>query len=254
MHRTLIALLVLALAGCSEEQPPPKPKQAPEPVIAKAPEKKPEPPAAPKEEPKPPPPPPASAAPKVLLDPSLPEWSQAAPAEFKVKFATSKGDFTVVVQREWAPRGADRFHNLVKNGFFDDTVFFRVISGFMAQFGIHGSPEVSAAWKSATIQDDPATQSNVRGMLSFAMRGPNTRTTQIFINYRDNSRLDSGGFAPFGKVVEGMEVVDALYNGYGEGAPSGRGPVQPRIQAEGNAYLKADFKELDYVKTARIVK
>jgi peptidyl-prolyl cis-trans isomerase A (cyclophilin A) len=143
----------------------------------------------------------------------------------------------------------------VKNGYYDDVVFFRVVAGFMAQFGIHGAPEVNAAWRNATIQDDPVTQSNKRGMVTFAMRGPNTRTTQIFVNFADkNDRLDSMGFSPFGKIVEGMEVVDALYNVYGEGAPRGRGPDQGRIQSEGNAYLKADFKELDYVKTARIVK
>ena len=256
MQKTMIALLLLTLVGCSEDPPPPKLKKAPDPAqIAKAAEKKPELISPPKEEPtKPPPAPAAAQVSKVLLDPTLPEWSQPAPAEYKVKFVTSKGDFTVLVQREWAPRGADRFHNLVKNGFFDEAVFFRVISGFMAQFGVNGSPEVSAAWKNATIQDDPVVQSNQRGMLSFAMRGPNTRTTQLFVNYRDNARLDASGFAPFGKVVEGMEVVDGLYNAYGEGAPGGRGPAQGRIQAEGNAYLKSEFKELDYVKTARIVK
>jgi peptidyl-prolyl cis-trans isomerase A (cyclophilin A) len=251
----MIALLFLSLVGCTEDAPPPKIKKAPDPTpVMRAPEKKADPVPVPvMEPPKPAPAPAATPVSKALLDPSLPDWSQTAPAEYKVKFSTSKGDFTVLVQREWAPRGADRFYNLVKNGFYDGTIFFRVISGFMAQFGVNGSPEVSAAWKNAVIQDDPVVQSNQRGMISFAMRGPNTRTTQIFINFKDNSRLDGSGFAPFAKVVEGMEVVDSLYKEYGEGAPSGRGPAQGRIQAEGNAYLKSEFKELDCVKTARIL-
>jgi peptidyl-prolyl cis-trans isomerase A (cyclophilin A) len=142
----------------------------------------------------------------------------------------------------------------VKNGYYDGVVFFRVVSGFMAQFGIHGSPEVSAAWRNAKIQDDPVVQSNKRGMVTFAKGGANSRTTQVFINYSDkNERLDAMGFPPFGKVIEGMSVADSLYNGFGDGPPSGQGPNQGRIQAEGNAYLKSEFKELDYIKTARIV-
>lgn len=192
--------------------------------------------------------------PKALLDPSLPEWKEKAPAEFRVKFATSQGDFTVLVERAWAPIGADRFHGLVKNGFYDDVRFFRVVSGFMAQFGINGSPKVSAAWRDAKIPDDPVVKSNLRGWLSFATSGPNSRTTQIFINFVDKNKfLDDMKFAPFGKVVEGMEVVDKLYNEYGDGPPTGRGPDQTRIQSDGNAYLNAEFKKLDYVKTARIV-
>lgn len=187
-----------------------------------------------------------------LADPA--RLTAKAPDVFKAKFDTSKGVFVIEVHRDQAPNGADRFYNLVSNGYYDDVRFFRVISGFMAQFGINGSPEVNTAWKSATIADDPVKESNTRGSVSFAMRGPDTRTTQLFINYADNTRLDSMGFAPIGKVVEGMDVVDALYSAYGEGAPRGRGPDQGRIQSEGNAYLAAEFPELDYVKSATIVK
>jgi peptidyl-prolyl cis-trans isomerase A (cyclophilin A) len=176
-----------------------------------------------------------------------------APADYKVKFDTSKGPFVVEVHRDWAPLGADRFYNLVKSGFFTNARFFRVISGFMVQFGINADPKVSAVWRDANINDDPVKQSNTRGMITFATRGPNTRTTQLFINYADNNRLDSMGFAPFGQVVSGMNVVDALYNGYGEGAPRGAGPEQGRIQSEGNAYLTKEFPKLDYIKTATIV-
>jgi peptidyl-prolyl cis-trans isomerase A (cyclophilin A) len=176
-----------------------------------------------------------------------------APADYKVKFATSKGDFVVDVHRDWAPLGADRFYNLVKNGFYNDARFFRVISGFMVQFGISGDPKLAAAWREASIPDDPVKQSNTRGMITFATRGPNTRTTQVFIDYANNSRLDGMGFAPFGQVVSGMNVVDALYSGYGEGAPRGGGPEQGRIQSEGNAYLTQAFPKLDYIKTATIV-
>jgi peptidyl-prolyl cis-trans isomerase A (cyclophilin A) len=176
----------------------------------------------------------------------------AAPAAYKVTFDTSKGAFVVEVHRDWAPLGADRFYNLVKNGFFNNARFFRVISGFMVQFGINADPRVSAVWKNANINDDPVKQSNTRGMISFATRGPNTRTTQVFINYGNNARLDGMGFAPFGQVVSGMNVVDALYSGYGEGAPRGAGPEQGRIQSEGNAYLVKEFPKLDYIKTATV--
>jgi len=178
--------------------------------------------------------------------------SEKAPAVYKAKFDTSKGTFVIEVHRDWAPNGADRFYNLVKNGFYDDARFFRVISGFMVQFGISGNPDVSAVWRESTIPDDPVKQSNTRGMVSFATAGPNTRTTQVFINFGDNSSLDSQGFAPFGQVVSGMNVVDSIYSGYGEGAPRGRGPDQGRIQTEGNAYLVEKFPKLDYVKKATI--
>jgi len=176
-----------------------------------------------------------------------------APASYKVKFDTSKGPFVVEVHRDWAPLGADRFYNLVKNGFYDNARFFRVISGFMVQFGINADPRLSAVWRDAAINDDRVKQSNGRGMITFATRGPNTRTTQVFINYGNNSRLDGMGFAPFGQVISGMEVVDALFSGYGEGAPSGAGPAQSRLQSEGNAYLIKEFPKLDYIKTATIV-
>ena len=177
---------------------------------------------------------------------------EQAPATYKVKFDTSKGPFVVEVTRAWAPRGADRFYNLVKNGFYDNVRFFRVISGFMVQFGIHGDPGVMANWRTAQIQDDPVTQSNTRGMITFATAGPNTRTSQVFINFANNSQLDQSGFAPFGKVVSGMNVVDALNAEYGEGAPRGRGPDQSRLQSEGNAYLAKDFPRMDYIKKATI--
>jgi peptidyl-prolyl cis-trans isomerase A (cyclophilin A) len=180
---------------------------------------------------------------------------EQAPAVYKAKFDTTKGVFVIEVTREWAPLGADRFYNLVKNGFYDDVRFFRVISGFMVQFGIHGDPKVSAPWREAQIKDDPVRQSNKRGYVTYAMAGPNTRTSQVFINFGDNAAsLDSKGFSPFGRIVSGMNVVDALNAEYGEGAPSGRGPDQSRMQREGNAYLMKDFGKLDSVKKATIEK
>ena len=195
---------------------------------------------------------PALAQAPNLMNPAA--LTEQAPASYKVRFDTSKGAFTVQVNRAWAPRGADRFYNLVKNGFFDDVRFFRVISGFMVQFGINGDPQVSAHWRQARIADDPVKASNTRGTISFATAGPNTRTTQVFINFGDNSSLDRMGFAPFGKVVSGMNVVDSINPEYGEGAPRGRGPEQGRLQMEGNAYLKKGFPRMDYVKKATIVK
>jgi len=179
--------------------------------------------------------------------------TEQAPATYKAKFETSKGAFVIQVTRAWAPNGADRFYNLVKNGYFDDVRFFRAISGFMVQFGINGDPALNAKWRVARIQDDKVSQSNTRGMITFATSGPNARTTQVFINFADNSNLDGMGFAPFGKIVSGMDVVDKLYTGYGEGAPNGRGPDQNRLQAEGNAYLNQSFPKLDHVTKATIV-
>ncbi len=186
---------------------------------------------------------------------AAPAAAQAqVPAVFKAKFATTKGDFVIEIHRDWAPRGADRFHELVKSGFFQDVAFFRAIDGFMVQFGIHGDPAVSAKWRGANIPDDQASgHSNSRGALTFATAGPGTRTTQLFINFGDNGNLDGMGFTPIGQVAEGMSVVDSLYKGYGEGAPSGMGPDQGRVQAEGNAYLKRDFPKLDYIKSAQLV-
>jgi peptidyl-prolyl cis-trans isomerase A (cyclophilin A) len=186
-----------------------------------------------------------------LKNPSL--ANEKAPETFKVKFNTTKGAVVIEATRAWAPLGADRFYNLVKAGYFTDIAFFRVIDGFMAQFGIHGDPAVSAAWRPARIQDDPVKQSNARGYISYAMAGPNTRTTQFFINFGDNSQLDSMGFSPFARVTEGMDVVDSIYSGYGEGAPRGMGPDQGRVQLQGNAYLQKDFPKLDYIKSAELL-
>jgi peptidyl-prolyl cis-trans isomerase A (cyclophilin A) len=193
-----------------------------------------------------------SAAPKVsLLNPAF--LNAKAPDTYKAKFSTTKGDFVVQVNRAWAPHGADRFYNLVKNGFYDNASFFRVISGFMVQFGISPKPEVARVWQGANIPDDPVTQHNKRGAITFATAGPNTRTTQVFINFADNNALDSQGFAPFGQVVDGMKVVDKLYSGYGEGAPQGHGPEQGRLQSEGKTYLDKEFPKLDGIKTAVIL-
>jgi peptidyl-prolyl cis-trans isomerase A (cyclophilin A) len=187
-----------------------------------------------------------------LMRPS--SFTETAPDEFRASFETSRGTFVVRVEREWAPNGADRFYNLVKSGYYDDVRFFRVIESFMAQFGMNGDPYVTAVWSDNAILDDPVTQSNLRGRITFAMTGqPNSRTTQAFINLVDNTQLDDMGFAPIGEVVEGMDVVDALYSGYGEGAPRGDGPIQQNIRARGNEYLAEDFPELDYVVTARIL-
>jgi cyclophilin family peptidyl-prolyl cis-trans isomerase len=181
--------------------------------------------------------------------------TEQAPATYKVNLDTSKGPVIITVHRDWAPIGADRFYNLVKNGFYDDVRFFRVLDNFMAQFGINGAPGIQTNWRTATIQDDPVKQSNKRGFVTFAKSGaPNSRSTQVFINFKDNSNLDKMGFAPFGEVTSGMDAVDKLYKDYGEGAPSGKGPEQGRIQAEGNAYLNKDFPKLDYIKKATIEK
>jgi peptidyl-prolyl cis-trans isomerase A (cyclophilin A) len=195
---------------------------------------------------------PAFAQPGNLGNPSA--LREQAPAVYKAKFDTTKGTFVIEVHRDWAPNGADRFYNLVKNGFYDNVRFFRVISGFMVQFGINGDPKVSAPWREARIPDDPVKQSNKRGYITYAMAGPNTRTSQVFINFGDNASLDSQGFSPFGRVISGMNVVDKLNPEYGEGAPRGRGPDQSRIQMEGNTYLARDFGRLDYVRKATVEK
>lgn len=193
-----------------------------------------------------------AAAKKSLMNPA--GLKEKAPETYNVKFDTSAGEFVIKVTRAWAPNGADRFYNLVKNGFYDDTRFFRAIPNFMVQFGIHGSPLVSSLWKNARIPPDKVTQSNKKGFITFAMGAtPDTRTTQVFINFRNNSNLDGMGFAPFGEVVSGIENVDKIYTGYGEGAPRGKGPEQGRVQAEGNAYLNKSFPKMDYIKTATIV-
>jgi peptidyl-prolyl cis-trans isomerase A (cyclophilin A) len=179
--------------------------------------------------------------------------TEQAPPTFRANFSTTKGNFVIEVHRDWAPVGADRFYNLVKNGFYNDVRFFRVISGFMAQFGMHGTPAIQQAWQNARLKDDPVKQGSKRGYVVFAHAGPNTRTTQLFINFRDNSAsLDKQGFAAFGEVVSGMDVVDKLHSGYGDGAPRGKGPEQGRIANEGNAYLAKEFPNLDYIKSATI--
>jgi peptidyl-prolyl cis-trans isomerase A (cyclophilin A) len=193
----------------------------------------------------------ASKVHPALLSPAL--LKDKAPAVFKAQFTTSQGSFVVEVHRDWAPNGADRIYNLVKAGFYDDTRFFRAIDGFMVQFGISGDPAVNTKWRDADLQDDPVKQSNKRGYVTFAMAGPNTRTTQIFINYKDNGNLDGMGFSSFGQVTKGMDVVDSLYKGYGEGAPRGMGPDQGRLQQEGNAYLDTSFPKIDRVIRATIV-
>lgn len=188
-----------------------------------------------------------------FADPS--QLTAKAPDTFKAQFDTTKGKFTVEVTRSLAPHGADRFYNLVRSGYFTDVAFFRVIPGFMCQFGINGDPAVSAKWRAAKIPDDPVKGSNTRGTITFATAGPNTRTTQLFINFGNNARLDTMGFAPFGKVIEGMDGVDKINGEYGDAAQSGgHGPDQGRIQMEGNSYLKKDFPDLDYIKSAKIVK
>jgi peptidyl-prolyl cis-trans isomerase A (cyclophilin A) len=177
-----------------------------------------------------------------------------SPEAYKVRFATTKGDFVVSVTRSWAPLGADRFYTLVTSGFYDGARFFRVLPGFVVQFGIAGDPVVSAKWHNANLRDDPVTQTNRRGTITYATGGPNTRTTQVFINLADNARLDSDGFSPFGDVTQGMDVVGQLYSGYGEGEPRGAGPSQDRAEAEGNVYFERGFPKLDYIKKATIEK
>ena len=198
----------------------------------------------------------APAARTTPYDPALLQPSTLrtkAPAEYDVKFVTTQGEFTVHVTRAWAPNGADRFYNLVRHHFYDGATFFRVLPGFMAQFGISAYPEVSKIWENATIKDDPIVQSNHRGFVSFATAGPNTRTTQVFINYGNNEALDRSGFSAFAVVSDGMEVVDKLYNGYGEGAPDGHGPNQGLISTRGRAYLEKGFPKLDSIRSATLV-
>jgi len=186
-----------------------------------------------------------------LLIPSLAH--EQAPASFRVDFATTKGSFVIAVEREWAPNGADRFFNLANIGYLQDNAFFRAIEGFVVQFGISGNPEINREWANARIKDDPVKSSNQRGYVTFAMAGPNSRTTQLFINLRDNSDLDSQGFAPIGRVIEGMSVIDSLYMGYGEMAPRGKGPHPRLLNTQGNNYLRRQFPELDYIKSANIL-
>jgi peptidyl-prolyl cis-trans isomerase A (cyclophilin A) len=219
----LIGSLSLAfglVTGCSKQNPPPT-TAAPPPVPAQA------------------APAPGFTGPAKL--------TEKAPDTFQAQFDTTKGKFTIEVTRSLSPNGADRFYNLVCSGYFTDIAFFRVVPGFMCQFGIHGDPAVSAKWREANVPDDPVKGSNTRGTITFATAGPNTRTTQLFINFADNTFLDGQGFSPFGKVASGMDTVDKINAEYGET------PNQGRIQMEGNAYLKKEFPNLDYIKSATIV-
>ena len=189
-----------------------------------------------------------------LVNPTAEMLAEHAPDTVRVRFETSKGPFVVEAYRDWAPNGVDRFYQLAKAGFYDGDRFFRVLTGFMAQFGLHGDPKVTTVWRDRSFPDDPVKHSNARGTVTFAMRSaPNSRTTQLFINYRDNANLDGMGFAPFGVVTEGMAVVDSLYAEYGEGAPDGPGPDQERASAQGNAYFQRDFPKLDYITKATVL-
>ena len=190
----------------------------------------------------------ARAYDRALLKPAL--LKEKAPAEYKVKFVTTRGEFTLAVTRAWSPLGADRFYNLVKHHFYDNASLFRVVPNFVAQFGISAYPPVTAAWKSTDIKDDPVTQSNKKGYITFATSGPNTRTTQVFINLTDNSRLDKMGFSPFGVVEgDGMKVVNMFYDQYGDTS----GPEQDKIEAQGKPYVDKGWPKLDTIKSATLL-
>src|ERR1035438_4503778 len=188
-----------------------------------------------------------------LLNPAA--LKAKAPDDFKAQFTTTKGDFVVEVHRDWAPNGADRFYVLVKNGFYDGAEFFRVIPNFMVQFGISGNPKIEAAWAHANLRDDPVKQGNKRGRITYAMSSmPTTRTTQVFINFRDNGNLDASGFAAFGEVTEGMDVVDKLYGGYGDmQEQGGHGPSFVKFHHRPNRQVEKNFSQLDKIKTAKIL-
>jgi peptidyl-prolyl cis-trans isomerase A (cyclophilin A) len=182
-----------------------------------------------------------------LKDPA--SLTEQAPPSYHARFDTSKGIFVIAVTREWAPNAADRFYNLVKNGFYDGVRFFRVLDGFMAQFGLNGDPDIQRPWQSARMADEPVIQSNLRGFVAFAQESmPQSRYTMVFINFKDNAFLDKDGFPPFGQVATGMDVVDTLYSGYGRQNQ----PDQRRILRGGNEYLQADYPKLDFVKKATI--
>ncbi len=196
----------------------------------------------------------SSSASAALRNPNPTEIAAPAPDSFRVAVETSKGNFTILARRAWAPKGVDRFYHLVRLGFFDDVRFFRVLPGFMAQFGMHGDPKVNSAWESLRLEDDPVVETNKRGAVTFAKTSePNSRSTQLFINTVDNRNLDADGFAPIGEVIEGLAVVDSLYADYGEGPPYGGGPDQGRMAAQGNTYLAQSFPKLDFIRRATIV-
>lgn len=256
----LIGALLIMFAGCGGDEPEEVTPAEEAPAIEAAPPQE-EPPAetkteeeeTPLEETVTPETAPAEevTAEAALKNPAL--ANETAPGSFKVKFETTKGDFVVEATRDYSPAGVDRLYNLVKIGFFQDIAFFRVLDGFVVQFGIHGDPETAITWQDATIPDEKTVVSNQPGFLTYAKGGPNTRSTQFFINLVDNASLDARGFPPIGKVIQGMEVVEALYSGYGEGAPMGRGPSQAKITSVGNSYLQKEFPNLDYIKTATFV-
>jgi len=175
------------------------------------------------------------------------------PDVFHVKFETSQGDFVVEANRAWAPHGVDRFHELLRMRYFDQNRFFRVLPGFIAQFGVHRDFNVHATWRNLYIVDDPPKEKNVRGTLAFARSGPNTRATEIFINLADNAALDDQGFVPFGKVIQGLDVVDKFYSGYGEMRPEGKWIDRARVEEETNEYLVQRFPKLDYIKQAQLL-
>lgn len=179
-------------------------------------------------------------------------YTETAPEVYRVRLETSAGEVVIRVHRAWAPLGADRFYNLAKGGFFDDSRVYRVVDGFMAQFGLNGDPYVNQAWKSEFIVDDPVIESNTRGRIAFAKAGRHSRTTEVFISYKDNSSLDAQDFAPFGEVIEGMNVVDAFHADYGDGPPRGDGPYGAMVEARGNAYLDADFPQLTRILSVTV--
>jgi peptidyl-prolyl cis-trans isomerase A (cyclophilin A) len=192
--------------------------------------------------------------PEGLLSPNAEALAKPAPDSFRVVFETSKGTFVVRAVRSWAPHGVDRFYFLARNHYYDGVKFFRALPNFVVQFGLHGDPKVNDVWKDLNIPDDSVRLSNQKGAVTYAMGGPNTRDVQLFINLRDNRRLDAMGFAPIGRVIEGMDVVERLFTGYGEGPPGGRGPDQDKIRSEGNFYLSREFPQLDQITTTRILK
>ena len=195
----------------------------------------------------------SSPEPEKKKEVAVPKISQLAPPVYTVSLDTSKGPVAIEVHREWAPNGADHFYNLVKTGFYDNARFFRVVRNFVVQFGIAADPATQRLWENANLPDDPVVERNTRGMVTYATRGPNTRSTQIFINLRDNRQsLDRQGFAPFGKVTTGMDIVDGFYNSYGDMPPQGQGPDPSQIQLQGNAYLESRFPRLDYIRKATI--
>ena len=243
------AFLILCIAGAvlAQTQPPAKKAPATGTATPAAPAAKSA--AAPAKTAAPP------AVSPVLLKPSSPSLKAKAPELFRVKFATTHGDFVVEVHRDWAPIGADRFYNLVKAGFFKDNAFYRYSPGFIVQFGVHGNPAVTAAWANAKIKDDPFKESNKKATLTFATSGPNSRTTDFFINLKDNAPLNTMGFTPIGTVTEGMDIVEGLYSGYGEMKEMNNpgGVSQSELMSKGKPYLDKNFPKLDSIKTATII-